>query len=106
MCRQTFLTKSHGLCGRTNAKESVFTLKKGSLSAAFGMLTVHSGLQEGMNSCCVTERVAELLRLANPVNPSEHSQMLQSKRGVIAQEFKKKLLHPGQSCQSCQESLT
>lgn len=86
MGRQTFPTKLHGLCGRINAKESILMLKKGSLSAAFGMLTVNSGLQKGMNPCCVTERLAELLRLSNLVNPSEHSQVLQSKKGVIAQE--------------------
>lgn len=86
MCRQTFLTKSPGSCGRTNARESISMLKKGSLSAACGMLTVHSGLQEGMNCCCVTEKVPELLRLSSPANPSEHSQVLKSKKGVIALE--------------------
>lgn len=77
MCRQTFLTKLHGLCGRINAKKSILILKNGSLPAAFGMLTVNSGLQKGdEQELCITERVAELLRLSNLVNPSEHSQML------------------------------
>lgn len=85
----TLLTTSHGLCGRTDAKGIIFMLKEGSLCSAFGMLMVNSGLQKGKNRSCVTERVAELLSLSNLVNPSEHSQMLESKKGVIAQEVLK-----------------
>lgn len=56
MCRQTFLTRLHGLCGRINAKKSILILKNGSLPAAFGMLTVNSGLQKGMNRSCVLQK--------------------------------------------------
>lgn len=45
------------------------------LLAAF-LLTVNSGLQKGMNGSRVAESLAELLKLSNPVNPSEHSQIL------------------------------
>lgn len=61
-----------------NIKERLF--------AAFGMLTVNSGLQKGMSRRCVTPRVAELLRLSNPVHHSGCSTWECSKKKFIAQE--------------------